>query len=166
MSAIGYFVQPNAGGTPPTPPEEDFRPRYLRPPVVRQRTLAAPAPDAAVTQVAQVVQRTRPTIGLASPAQQAGMPPNDVAFQQALQDRAPDAVPNAVDQLPHEGLATIQWVSETTCISRSKIYEMINPKHKRYNPSFPKPVKLQGVDATRFVKGEIFAWIKMHMEAR
>lgn len=78
----------------------------------------------------------------------------------------PTAVQRGNDAPPYEELGTFKWAVDVTSISRSKIYEMINPEHKRYNPSFPKPVKLKGVKATRFVKSEVFAWIKMHMEAR
>ena len=76
------------------------------------------------------------------------------------------AVPPGNDDPPHEGLGTLKWVVDVTGISRSKLYELINPKHERYDPTFPKPVRLGCMRATRFVKKEIFTWIEQQKKAR
>lgn len=43
-------------------------------------------------------------------------------------------------------------------ISRSSIYEKINPKSPRYDPGFPKPIKLGG-STVAWVEEEIDQWI-------
>lgn len=43
-------------------------------------------------------------------------------------------------------------------ISRSSIYEKINPKSPRYDPAFPKPIKL-GSSTVAWVESEIDQWI-------
>lgn len=43
-------------------------------------------------------------------------------------------------------------------ISRSSIYEKINPKSPRYDPAFPKPIKL-GSSTVAWVESEIDHWI-------
>tara|TARA_R110002012_G_scaffold106831_1_gene248106 strand:- start:2675 stop:2869 length:195 start_codon:yes stop_codon:yes gene_type:complete len=44
-------------------------------------------------------------------------------------------------------------------ISRSSIYEKINPKSPRYDPSFPKPIKL-GSAAIGWVEEEVDQWVR------
>lgn len=44
-------------------------------------------------------------------------------------------------------------------ISRSSIYEKINPKSPRYDPSFPKPIKL-GAAAIGWVEEEVDQWVR------
>ncbi|MGP5325214.1 AlpA family phage regulatory protein [Vreelandella titanicae] len=44
-------------------------------------------------------------------------------------------------------------------ISRSSIYEKINPKSPRYDPSFPKPIKL-GPAAIGWVEEEVDQWVR------
>lgn len=43
-------------------------------------------------------------------------------------------------------------------ISRSSIYEKINPKSPRYDPTFPRPIKL-GPASVGWVESEIDQWI-------
>jgi len=43
-------------------------------------------------------------------------------------------------------------------ISRSKIYEMINPEHSRYDPEFPKPMRW-GAKSVMWRQDEIIAWM-------
>ncbi|HDT6080180.1 TPA: AlpA family phage regulatory protein, partial [Aeromonas veronii bv. veronii] len=42
--------------------------------------------------------------------------------------------------------------------SRSTIYDRLNPKSKRYDPSFPKPLRL-GESAIGWQLSEILIWI-------
>ena len=49
-------------------------------------------------------------------------------------------------------------VEEALRISRSKIYEMINPEHARYDPSFPKPMQW-GAKRVMWRQDEIAQWM-------
>lgn len=44
-------------------------------------------------------------------------------------------------------------------ISRSSIYDKINPKSQRYDSTFPKPIKL-GASAVGWVEVEVDEWLK------
>ncbi|GHU35444.1 hypothetical protein AGMMS50256_30670 [Betaproteobacteria bacterium] len=50
-------------------------------------------------------------------------------------------------------------------LSRTSIYEKINPKHERYDPDFPKPIPL-GVRAVGFLEGEIDDWLNTQIQKR
>lgn len=49
-------------------------------------------------------------------------------------------------------------VEATLHISRSKIYEMINPESPRYDQSFPKPLRW-GNRSVMWKQSEIFEWM-------
>lgn len=49
-------------------------------------------------------------------------------------------------------------VIETCGLSRSTIYEMLNPKSRRYNPDFPKPIKLSSSSVGWF-QHELNDWL-------
>lgn len=53
----------------------------------------------------------------------------------------------------------IKEATYITGISRSSIYDKLNPSSKRHDPSFPKPVKL-GMAAIGWHLEEILVWIK------
>ena len=55
-------------------------------------------------------------------------------------------------------------VEKMTGLSRSTIYDRINPKSKRYDPDFPKPVKFGHL--TRWRLSEVQSWIQSKIEAR
>lgn len=55
-------------------------------------------------------------------------------------------------------------LEDLTGLSRSTIYDRINPKSKRYDPDFPKPVKFGHL--TRWRLSEVQAWILSKIEAR
>ena len=59
----------------------------------------------------------------------------------------------------------IKTVIEITAISRSTIYEMINPKSSYYDPNFPKPIRLT---ETRigWVSQEVYDWIESKIAQR
>ena len=59
----------------------------------------------------------------------------------------------------------IKTVIEITAISRSTIYEMINPKSNYYDASFPKPIRLT---ETRigWVSQEVYDWIESKIAQR
>ena len=52
----------------------------------------------------------------------------------------------------------MRHLREKLGISRSTIYEKLNPKSPRYDPSFPKPIKL-GATAVGWIESEVDLWI-------
>lgn len=58
----------------------------------------------------------------------------------------------------HVILRRKQVEARTGC-SRSSLYERINPRSPRYDPDFPKPIKL-GAKAVGWVEKEINLWIE------
>jgi prophage regulatory protein len=59
----------------------------------------------------------------------------------------------------------IKEVQLRTGLCRSTIYDKLNAKSKRYDPSFPKPINL-GKHAVGFIATEVNAWIAAQMNAR
>lgn len=59
----------------------------------------------------------------------------------------------------------IKTVIEVTALSRSTIYEMINPKSKYYDETFPKPVRLTEV-RVGWVSQEIYDWLELKIAKR
>ncbi len=55
-------------------------------------------------------------------------------------------------------------LEELTGLSRSTIYDRLNPKSKRYDPDFPKPVKFGHL--TRWRLSEVQAWIQSKIDTR
>jgi prophage regulatory protein len=49
-------------------------------------------------------------------------------------------------------------------LSRSTIYDKINPKSPRYDASFPKPIRLGGA-AVGWLAHEVDAWLNRQIEA-
>ena len=49
-------------------------------------------------------------------------------------------------------------------LSRSSIYDRLNPRSKRYDPDFPKPIKLNR--ASRWLLSEVEEWIRNKMPSR
>ena len=62
-------------------------------------------------------------------------------------------------------LLSVKDVGHYTGLSRSTIYEMINEKSERYDPTFPKKVQLTQVRVV-WVASEIAEWINNKVEAR
>ncbi|AJY51522.1 helix-turn-helix transcriptional regulator [Halomonas sp. KO116] len=50
-------------------------------------------------------------------------------------------------------------------LSRSKIYEMLDPKSKRYDPKFPRQVRLS-IAAVGWYRGEVVAWLESRRQQR
>lgn len=63
----------------------------------------------------------------------------------------------------------IKQVQALTGLSRSAIYDRINPKSKRYDPAFPKGIKLyastQSSGAVGWNEQAIQAWIEQRIHA-
>lgn len=55
-------------------------------------------------------------------------------------------------------------LKELTGLSRATIYDRINPKSRRYDPSFPKQINLGGQNgratAVGWMEAEVVAWIQ------
>lgn len=49
-------------------------------------------------------------------------------------------------------------------LSRSTLYDKINPKSPRYDASFPKPIRLGGA-AVGWLAHEVDAWLNRQIEA-
>lgn len=58
----------------------------------------------------------------------------------------------------------LKQVVDRTGLSRSTIYDRINPNSKRYDESFPKPIKLscgkEGSGAVGWLESAVNRWIK------
>lgn len=50
-------------------------------------------------------------------------------------------------------------------LSRSTIYDRINPDSPRYDPAFPKPISLGGGTAIGWLEHEVEAWIQGRVAA-
>ena len=59
----------------------------------------------------------------------------------------------------------IKAVIEITALSRSTIYEMMNPKSKYYDSTFPKPVRLTEI-RVGWVSQEIYDWLELKIAQR
>lgn len=53
----------------------------------------------------------------------------------------------------------LKQVIELTGLSRSTIYDLLNPKSTRHDSTFPKSIKLTEC-SVGWVSSEIFAWIE------
>ena len=62
-------------------------------------------------------------------------------------------------------LLSIKDVGHYTGLSRSTIYEMVNEKSDRYDPTFPKKVQLTQVRVV-WVASEIAEWINNKIDSR
>lgn len=62
-------------------------------------------------------------------------------------------------------LLSIKDVGHYTGLSRSTIYEMVNEKSDRYDPTFPKKVQLTKVRVV-WVASEIADWIETKISER
>ena len=77
-----------------------------------------------------------------------------------------NATQPVIEQCNHiPQLLSIKDVGSYTGLSRSTIYEMINEKSERYDPTFPKKVQLTQVRVV-WVASEIAEWINDKIEAR
>ena len=74
-----------------------------------------------------------------------------------------------VPALSPRRMIRIKQVQALTGLSRSAIYDRINPKSKRYDPTFPKGIKLyastQSSGAVGWNEQAIQAWIEQRLHA-
>jgi prophage regulatory protein len=50
-------------------------------------------------------------------------------------------------------------------LSRSTIYDKINPHSRRYDASFPKPIRLGAGAAVGWIESEVESWLRSQIEA-
>tara|TARA_R110000787_G_scaffold25373_19_gene71425 strand:- start:9654 stop:9914 length:261 start_codon:yes stop_codon:yes gene_type:complete len=50
-------------------------------------------------------------------------------------------------------------------LSRTTIYDRINPDSPRYDPAFPKPIRLGGGVAVGWLAHEVDAWVQAQIDA-
>ena len=62
-------------------------------------------------------------------------------------------------------ILNIKAVIEITALSRSTIYELMNPKSKYYDVSFPKSIRLTEV-RVGWVSQEIYDWLESKIAQR
>ena len=62
-------------------------------------------------------------------------------------------------------ILNIKAVIEITALSRSTIYEMINPKSNYYDANFPKPINLTQ-NRVGWVSQEIYDWLESKIAQR
>lgn len=59
----------------------------------------------------------------------------------------------------------MQDVKKMIGVSRSTVYDWINPKSPRFDNSFPKPVRL-GINSIAWVDSELEDWLAKRIAAR
>ena len=59
---------------------------------------------------------------------------------------------------------SLKELIQLTGISRSSIYDRLNPRSKRYDPEFPKPIKFGHL--TRWRASEVENWIESKAQNR
>lgn len=80
-----------------------------------------------------------------------------------------ETMPIETSALSPQKINRLKQVIALTGLSRSTIYDRINPKSKRYDASFPKSIKLGSalqVGAVGWIESEIQAWIKQRIAER
>jgi prophage regulatory protein len=50
-------------------------------------------------------------------------------------------------------------------LSRSTIYDKINPNSPRFDASFPKPIRLGNGSAVGWIESEVESWVRAQIEA-
>lgn len=67
-------------------------------------------------------------------------------------------------QLPHAILRRRQLLARIQ-LSNSSLYDKLDPRSPRHDPTFPRPIKL-GASAIGFIESEVNAWLTAQAEAR
>lgn len=66
---------------------------------------------------------------------------------------------------PANRILRLKQVVEYVGLSRSTIYDILDPNSKRYDPTFPRQVKLS-IASVGWVAGEIEIWIESKIAQR
>jgi len=78
------------------------------------------------------------------------------AIRQPLPDEV--SLPNRVTQYEDLCILRIKQVGKLLGLSRSAIYNRLDPKNSVYDPTFPQRIELGG-GSIGFRAGEVFQWI-------
>jgi prophage regulatory protein len=83
----------------------------------------------------------------------------------ALQIQKALARNSVADEARRESLSILRLptVRRRVGLSRSTIYDRLDPESKRYDPSFPKPISL-GSRAVGWLSTEVDAWLLSRIE--
>lgn len=76
--------------------------------------------------------------------------------------------PQGAEERPIVTVLRLRRVVERLGISRSTIYDWMNPRSPRYDPTFPLPIKLSGSSsrgAVGWLESEICWWIDFRKTA-
>jgi prophage regulatory protein len=63
-----------------------------------------------------------------------------------------------------KAIVRLRAASKKVGYCRSSIYEKLNPKSARYDPTFPRPISL-GARAIGFLESELDQWIDSRVQA-
>jgi prophage regulatory protein len=69
-----------------------------------------------------------------------------------------------LDQV-REALLSRQDLERTLRIGKTAVFERLNPRSRRFDPDFPRPIELGGPNSKRWVKSEVEEYIDRKIEA-
>lgn len=61
-------------------------------------------------------------------------------------------------------IISLKELLQLIALSRATVYDRLNPKSKRFDPSFPRPIKL-GAASVGWSLNEVMAWIAARPQA-
>ena len=73
------------------------------------------------------------------------------------------ALNTSIHNLPNCRMLSMKQLTKYTSLSRSTLYDMMNVKSKRYDPTFPLPIKLTQSRRCWF-ELEVNAWLQSKIE--
>ena len=72
---------------------------------------------------------------------------------------------NTIESYMRPTILCLPQLVEYTGLSRSTIYDLMNPNSPKYDPSFPKMFHLTK-NAVRWVDADVYAWIEFQIQNR
>ena len=72
---------------------------------------------------------------------------------------------NTIESYMRPTILCLPQLVEYTGLSRSTIYDLMNPNSPKYDPSFPKRFHLTK-NAVRWVEADVYAWIELQIQNR
>ncbi|MBL8263105.1 MAG: AlpA family phage regulatory protein [Xanthomonadaceae bacterium] len=67
--------------------------------------------------------------------------------------------------MSHLRVIRMRFMPDRVGVCRSMIYEFLNERSPRYDPSFPRPIKL-GAHCVGWIESEVEEWIRVRMSQR
>ena len=62
-------------------------------------------------------------------------------------------------------LIRLPGVKKITGYGTTSIYDRLNPESPRYDPTFPRPFKIDGSATNVWVEDEVYAWVDSKIKA-